>query len=171
MFLVDTADAAADWEGTVGLITGIIEKRGGEVVSSKKWDERRLAYEINKLNRGTFILVYFNANPLRIAAIERDVTLSENIIRVMILRADFMTEDDLNKETPLERDARIAEEEEAAAKEEQLAREAAAKEAAADRAASDAAEEQAADAEEAAEPASDSTENETEEKEPQGSDS
>ncbi|AQQ70096.1 30S ribosomal protein S6 [Limihaloglobus sulfuriphilus] len=118
MFLVDTTDAAGNWEGVTNLITGIIEKRGGVIESLKKWDERKLCYEIKKLSRGTYILVYFNAEPSSITAIERDVKLTEDIIRVMILRADFMGEDDLQKETPLEREARLEKEEAQAAKEE-----------------------------------------------------
>jgi small subunit ribosomal protein S6 len=118
MFLVDTADAAGNWQGVTNLITGIIEKRGGVIESLKKWDERKLCYDINKLSRGTYILVYFNADPSSISAIERDVKLTEDIIRVMILRADFMNEDDISKETPLEKEARLEKEEALAAKEE-----------------------------------------------------
>lgn len=106
LFLVDTALANSDWDAVAGEIKGIIEKRGGEVVSLKKWDERRLAYEIQKKNRGTYIIVYFNCVTSGITQIERDINLSENIVRAMIIRGENVTEEDMTKETPLEAQVR-----------------------------------------------------------------
>lgn len=100
MFLIDSAEAARDWDGIIKIISTIMEKAQVEVVSMHKWDERPLAYKISKCIRGTYILVYFRAAGARIGEIEREVQLSERILRVLILRADHLTEQDLQKETP-----------------------------------------------------------------------
>ena len=119
LFLVDSAEAASDWDGVIGAIEKVLSRAECEVVSLGKWDERKLAYDINKKSRGTYILVYFNCDPLKIGAIERDVQLSEHITRVMVLKTDKMSEDDLKRETPqakIEREnAEVAEKAEAAA--------------------------------------------------------
>jgi small subunit ribosomal protein S6 len=65
----------------------------------KKWDERRLAYEINGKTRGTYILCYFRAEGRRIRDIERDVQLSDRIMRVLTIRADHISEEDIGKDT------------------------------------------------------------------------
>lgn len=101
MFLVDSALAASDWEGTNAAIERIIERAEAEIVSKEKWDERKLAYEIRGKARGTYILCYFNASGNKIHQIERDVQLSENIMRVLILRADHVTPGDIEKESPV----------------------------------------------------------------------
>jgi small subunit ribosomal protein S6 len=101
MFLVDSALAASDWEGTLELIKNILEKSDAEVVSLKKWDERKLAYEINKKSRGTYILCYFNAPGDKIRDIERSVKISEKIMRVLILNTEPMSQEDIDRETPL----------------------------------------------------------------------
>ena len=85
MFLVDSAQAAADWDGTLAVIETILKRADAEVVSMRKWGERRLSYEINHQTRGTYILCYFKANGQRIAGIEKDVQLSEKVMRVLIL--------------------------------------------------------------------------------------
>lgn len=101
LYLIDPALAAGSWDGIVGKITAQIEKRGGEIVTLKKWDERQLAYEIDGKTRGTYILVYFNCEPAAIASIERDNNLSEDIMRAMILRADFITSpEQMDKKAP-----------------------------------------------------------------------
>ncbi len=101
LFLVDSAIAAADWQLVVDTIHRILEKAQAEVVSFRKWDERKLCYDIGKVSRGTYILVYFNCDPQLVHDIERDVQLSETLLRVMILRTDAMTEQDIQKPTPI----------------------------------------------------------------------
>jgi len=100
MFLVDSAEAAADWDAIVTRIKSILEKTGAEIVSLRKWDERKLAYEINGKARGTYILCYFSSDGERIQEIEREAQLSEQIIRVLILCADQMSQEDIAKDTP-----------------------------------------------------------------------
>lgn len=85
MFLVDSGEAAADWEGTLAMIENILKRADAEVVTMRKWGERRLAYEIDHKARGTYILCYFKAEARRIAGIEKDVQLSEKIMRVLLL--------------------------------------------------------------------------------------
>jgi small subunit ribosomal protein S6 len=100
LFLVDSGEAAGDWDGIKEHIGKVFERNGAEVVSVRKWDERPLAYLIMGKNRGTYILVYFNSPSDKIASIERDCQLSERIMRVLILRADHVKKEDIEKETP-----------------------------------------------------------------------
>jgi len=85
MFLVDSALATADWEGTLAVVENILKRADAEVVAIRKWGERKLAYDIDHKTRGTYILAYFKAEGPRIAGIEKDVLLSEKIMRVLIL--------------------------------------------------------------------------------------
>lgn len=102
MFLVDSALAAQDWQKVLDEVQRILDRAGAEVVSLKKWDERRLCYDVQGKSRGTYILVYFNCDTEKVKGIERDVQLSELITRVLILRTDRMSQEDIEKPTPLE---------------------------------------------------------------------
>jgi len=102
MFLVDSNEAASDWQGVIDAIEKIFSRADAEVVSLKKWDDRRMTYQIKKKSRGTYILTYFNADPLKITSIERDVQLSEQILRVMVLTTDRMSQEDIDRATPLD---------------------------------------------------------------------
>lgn len=94
MFLLSQA-VAADLGAAVEHIKDIIARGHGEIVALRKWDERRLAYEIAGQKRGIYILVYFKAPNTDLAHIERDCNLSEKILRVMILRADHLSDDEM----------------------------------------------------------------------------
>ncbi len=88
MFLVDSALAAADWDGTLAVIDNILKRADAEVVVMRKWGERKLAYDIDRKSRGTYVLCYFKADGRRIRGIEKDVQLSEKIMRVLILTTE-----------------------------------------------------------------------------------
>lgn len=94
MFLLSQA-VAADLGGAVEHLKSIISKAGATLIAMRKWDERRLAYEIEKQKRGTYILAYFSSDSLKIAQIERDCNLSEQILRTLILRVDHLTPEEM----------------------------------------------------------------------------
>ena len=96
MFLVDSAQAQ-NWDAIIATIKTILERAEAEIVSMKKWDDRKLAYEIGGKTRGTYILYYFRADGERIRDIERDVHLSERIMRVLILCAETREKRDIEK--------------------------------------------------------------------------
>lgn len=102
MFLVDSAIAAQDWQKILNEVQRILDRAHAEVVSLRKWDERRLCYDIQGKSRGTYILAYFNCETDKVKGIERDVQLSEVITRVLVLRTDRMSAADIEKPTPLE---------------------------------------------------------------------
>jgi small subunit ribosomal protein S6 len=100
MFLVDSALTGADWDGIITTIRSILEKAGAEIVSIEKWDDRRLAYDIKRTSRGTYILSYFRVDGGKINDIEKSVRLSEKIMRVLILSGEHLSQEDIEKDTP-----------------------------------------------------------------------
>lgn len=90
MFLFDPTFGGS-FENCESEIRRLMERADGEIVFCRKWDERRLAYRISGRKRGVYILVYFKAPADKIVGLERDVKLAEDILRVLILRADEVT--------------------------------------------------------------------------------
>ncbi|MBN1507328.1 MAG: 30S ribosomal protein S6 [Sedimentisphaerales bacterium] len=98
MFLVDSTLAAADWDGIVATVENILKRADAEIVVIRKWDERRLAYDIQHKSRGTYILAYFKADTQRISGIEKDVQLNEKIMRVLILTTEGRPQDMIDRD-------------------------------------------------------------------------
>ena len=111
MFLVDSVETDSDWDGVTKAIKKVLKKASADIVSLEKWDNRRLAYDVAGKNRGTYVLCYFEAPGEKVREIERAVQLSEGIMRVLILSAECMSKEDMEKETPLKRAERRLEEE------------------------------------------------------------
>ena len=93
MFIVDSAMATANWDDAQNAVKSILGRASAEILNIRKWDDRRLCYEIKGHRRGTYILSYFRAESSVISGMERDVQLSETIIRMLVLRADHISSD------------------------------------------------------------------------------
>lgn len=94
MFLFGPS-GAAEPQAVLDLVRTTVEARGGKILVLKKWDERKLCYEIAGQKRGTYVLCYFKGPSTAPAQIERDVRLSDAFIRVLILRADHLNEQEM----------------------------------------------------------------------------
>ncbi len=90
LFLFPQSKAASLREA-VDHIEEIIGRAEAELISLKKWDERRLAYEIRGNKRGIYFLAYFRARASAMVSMERDCNLSEQLLRTLIVQADQMT--------------------------------------------------------------------------------
>jgi small subunit ribosomal protein S6 len=99
MFLFGQA-AAQDLDSAINSVRTIVERHGGEVIVLKRWDERKLAYEIKKQKRGTYVICYYRGPGASVSAIERDVNLSENILRVLITDAEHMSQKEMEAVEP-----------------------------------------------------------------------
>ncbi len=99
LFLVDSVQAAADWDAVIAAVRGLLEKAKAEIVSISKWDERKLTYKIKGETRGTYILCYFRVDSSKIQQMERNIQLSPTIWRALILNAEARSAADIEKET------------------------------------------------------------------------
>ena len=66
----------------------IIKNDGGEIGEVDEWGKRKLAYPINYINDGYYILMNFKANPDLPTELERNFRISEDVMRFMITKKD-----------------------------------------------------------------------------------
>jgi len=92
MFLVDTG-LGSNWDRLEETIGRLMTRAEAELLYCKKWDERRLAYQIAGRKRGMYVLTFFKASADRIAGLKRDVGLTEGLIRLLVLRRDKLSEE------------------------------------------------------------------------------
>jgi small subunit ribosomal protein S6 len=90
MFLFDNT-ASHQWSEMEAEVRRLCNRIQADLQVCVKFDERKLAYEIRGRKRGTYVLTYFDAEPNRIADLERDARLSEFILRTLVLRADSIS--------------------------------------------------------------------------------
>jgi small subunit ribosomal protein S6 len=81
---------------TVAGVEEYIKGLGGTIMSTDKKGRRRLAYEVNKMRDGFYVMTRFEAKTEVVAQVKRMMQLSEEIIRSLIV-----TLEDIALETSL----------------------------------------------------------------------
>jgi small subunit ribosomal protein S6 len=66
----------------------VIRTDGGTIDNVDIWGRRRLAYEINKKSEGIYAVVNFTANSSATVELDRQLKLSEAVMRTKVLRAE-----------------------------------------------------------------------------------
>lgn len=82
LFLLDATKVAADSEAVKGHLHGLLERHGGTIEVTRPWDEsRKLAYPIKKQKKGYFQAVYYRMDSLKQAELEKDLAITETVLR------------------------------------------------------------------------------------------
>ena len=107
MFLFDPTFGSSV-ENCESEVRRLMERAEAELLFCRKWDERRLAYRIKGRKRGVYVLVYFRSLPDRITGLERDVKLNENILRLLVVRADGVSREMMEEVCAARGEERVA---------------------------------------------------------------
>ena len=73
---------------TVAGVEEYIKGLGGTIMSTDKKGRRRLAYEVNKMRDGFYVMTRFEAKTEVVAQVKRMMQLSEEIIRSLIVNLE-----------------------------------------------------------------------------------
>jgi small subunit ribosomal protein S6 len=71
---------------TVDKFLQVVKKDGGTVENVDIWGRRRLAYDIKKKSEGIYAVVDFTAEPATAQELDRQLGLSESVMRTKLLR-------------------------------------------------------------------------------------
>ncbi|HZD16302.1 MAG TPA: 30S ribosomal protein S6 [Pseudonocardiaceae bacterium] len=67
---------------------GVVKTQGGSIDKVEIWGKRRLSYEIDKRTEGIYAVVDMSCTPAAVAELDRQLSLSESILRTKVLRRD-----------------------------------------------------------------------------------
>lgn len=88
LFIVDVTRGEEVTEATVNKFMSVIEANA-EVVDVAKWGKRRLAYPINDMPEGYYVVATFKAAPEFPGELERLFNIDETIMRSMIIKLEY----------------------------------------------------------------------------------
>ena len=66
----------------------IVTDNGGTVEKIDEWGKKRLAYPIQYINDGYYVLMNFEAQPTLPAELERNYKISDDVLRFIVINLD-----------------------------------------------------------------------------------
>lgn len=88
LFIFDSNRYARDPAGVAGQVAEAVRRNGGELLVSRLWEERRLAYPIKGHRKGTYWLTYFRMEGRKLADLDRDCRLNDVVLRHLFVKID-----------------------------------------------------------------------------------
>ncbi len=73
-------------EEIVEKIKGVVIKQGGEIFKTENWGRRKLAYILNKQQKGNYILLHFKSPPSTISELEKLCNVVDSILKFMVVK-------------------------------------------------------------------------------------
>lgn len=86
MIIFDSNRYARERAGLAQEIEKMIQAEKGEVLVSRLWEERRLAYPINGQRKGTYWLIYFRGPSSCLTALNRQWEIHDGVLRHLVLK-------------------------------------------------------------------------------------
>jgi small subunit ribosomal protein S6 len=86
MFIFDSSRFARERAALPAEVEEMIKANGGEVLVSRLWEERRLAYPINGQRKGTYWLMYFRSPTTAITPLNRACEIHDGVLRQLVLK-------------------------------------------------------------------------------------
>lgn len=86
LFILDANRFARDREGLAREVEGYVEAAGGEMLVSRLWEERRLAYPIKGQRKGAYWLMYFRLPTVRLTELTRACEINDAVLRQLFVR-------------------------------------------------------------------------------------
>ncbi|UCH80799.1 MAG: 30S ribosomal protein S6 [Nitrospiraceae bacterium] len=71
---------------TIERVKNVIVSKGGEIFKTDNWGRRKLAYELNKHQKGNYVLLFFKSPPETILELEKLGKVVDSIIKFMVVR-------------------------------------------------------------------------------------
>jgi small subunit ribosomal protein S6 len=92
VFIARQDIAANQVEALANEFAEIIKANGGKVLKTEQWGLRNLAYRINKNKKGHYVLFNLDAPPAAVAEMERNMRISEDILRFLTVSVEALEE-------------------------------------------------------------------------------
>jgi small subunit ribosomal protein S6 len=88
LVIVKPTFTAEEIQASLKAIEEIITLNGGEIAATNSMGMRKLAYPINKSERGYFHVIYYTIAPAAISEIERRFRINEDLLRFVTIKYD-----------------------------------------------------------------------------------
>ena len=88
LVIVKPTLTAEEINASIKAVEEVITSNGGEIAATSPMGMRKLAYPINKNERGYFHVIYYTVAPAAIAEIERRFRINEELLRFVTIKYD-----------------------------------------------------------------------------------
>ncbi len=88
IFIVRPSLSDEDTGKIVDKMKGVLEKAGATLMKSEVWGKKKLAYEVKRARKGTFVYFNFESEGQVVSELERSYRFEDSVIKFMTVKQD-----------------------------------------------------------------------------------
>lgn len=88
IFIVRPNLTDEETEKVVEKFKGVLERTGASVVKQENWGKKRLAYEVRRERKGTYVYFHFTSPGDTVAELERSYRIEDAVIKFMTIKLE-----------------------------------------------------------------------------------
>jgi small subunit ribosomal protein S6 len=89
IFIVRPSLSDDDTNKLIDKMKGVLEKSGGTLLKQENWGKKKLAYEVKRERKGTFVYLYFKSPGNVVSELERSYRLEDSVLKFLTVRQEL----------------------------------------------------------------------------------
>ena len=88
IFIVRPTLSDEDTNKIIDKMKGVLERSGGSLLKLENWGKKKLAYEVKRERKGTFVYLNFQSSGSVVAELERSYRLEDSVLKFLTVRLE-----------------------------------------------------------------------------------
>lgn len=88
MYIVNATLEEAKRQEIIAYANEIITSNGGNIIKSDEWGTKELAYQIDDMSKGYYVVLTFEADNAAVKEFDRLMRIKKEVVRFMTIRKD-----------------------------------------------------------------------------------
>jgi len=89
IFVVRPSLSDEDTNKLIDKMKGVLEKAGATLLKFENWGKKKLAYEVKRERKGTFVYLHFKSAGGVVGELERSYRLEDSILKFLTVRQEL----------------------------------------------------------------------------------
>ncbi len=90
IFIIRPSLSDEDTAKLVEKMKGVLDRSGASIVKLENWGKKKLAYEVERERKGTYVYVHFDSPGTVVAELERSYRLEDSIIKFITVKQELV---------------------------------------------------------------------------------
>jgi len=88
IFIVRPSLSDEDTNKLIEKMKGVVAKAGATLLKSENWGKKKLAYEVKRERKGTFVYLHFRSEGGVVSELERSYRLEDSVLKFLTVRVE-----------------------------------------------------------------------------------
>ena len=88
IFIVRPSLSDEDTNKLIEKMKGVLDRCGATLVKLENWGKKKLAYEVKRERKGTFVYLHFRSGGNGVGELERSYRLEDSVLKFLTVRMD-----------------------------------------------------------------------------------